>query len=498
MIRISKVQKEIEVLAERVPQLSEEQKDWARSHFNYYRVVRQGTTETRCPNCNSQVSIYHNEGRRKGSKWSKHDHTITCPHCGASIQVRVIPDYSSAGRGWNNHQEDFFQIMNVVGDWQVTRLVYMQRYCYVRKESTPWEYYEVCQAWNNPNHKKTYFRAFPKGMCMHHPLNPYKLNDYVSRKDEQGNYVRDSKGYFMVDAIPCILEPRKTGGANYFDTNAICPIGAKILPALRKRGVNMRTIRWADKQLGRSAMWLMESVSCSPMHETLLKAKEWELFKEVSNSVRDEGAKALFNAWKICQRNRYDVHANMVEWIDYVHMLMQEHKDVRNPHYVCPPDLHGAHQTMLERKRRAEEKERERIRRENDERARIAAEEAMKQAVKEEAAFVERRKQYFDLEIPSPKGFTIVVLKTINDFKEEGLALNHCVFRMGYYLRQNSLILSARDTENHPIETIELDLPSLTIRQCYGEHDTFSPLHNAIVSTMKANLWQVQQRMALA
>ena len=384
--------------------------------------------------------------------------------------------------------------MNVVGGWQVTRLVYMHRYCYVRKESTPWEYYEVCQAWNRPDQSKTHFRALPKGILMAHPFNPYKLNESFTRKDEKGNYVKDEKGYFVVDPIPCKLEPRKAGGANYFDTNAIYP-KAKILPAYRQRGCDVRIVGRVFSTMRRSAMWLFESVSQdTPMYETLLKAKEWELYKETAYYDRDI-AEPLFAAWKICQRNRYDIHKDLTEWLDYMKMLIREKKDIRNPHFVCPADLHKAHNDMLEVIRRREAKEEERRRREQQERDRIAAEEAMKDALKAEAQFIKDHQQFFDLQIPTSEGLTIVALKTINDFKEEGLTLNHCVFRLGYYRKKDSLILSARDEKNTPIETIEVDLNSLSIRQCYGDHDTFTPHHKDIVRTMKANMWQVQQRM---
>lgn len=494
MIKLSKTQKEIEVLAKRVPLLTEEQKEWARKQFNYYRVVRQGTTETRCPECAGVVSVYDNAGRRKGSKWCKSDYTIVCPHCGAKIQLRVVPADCSIGKGWNKHQEDFFQVMNVVGDWQVTRLIYMQKYTYVRKENTPWEYYEVCQAWNNPAYKKTFFRSFPKGMQMHHPLNPYQLNRCVIKRDENGDYVKDEKGYYVCESEPNELEPRMAGGSNYFDTTAICP-NAKILPAFRQRGIDRKLF----DRLGRNAMWLFESVSQGkPMYETLLKAKEYKLFKSITENYNKDKAEPMFSAWKICQRRHYDIHSNFTEWHDYVSMLIDEKKDIRNPYYVCPSDLHKAHQDMLDIKRKREEKEEERRRREQQERDRIAAEKAMKDAIKTEKQYIKDHKQFFDINIPTNKGFTIVVLKTINEFKEEGLTLDHCVFRMGYYRKKNSLILSARDEDNKPIETIEVDIPTLRIVQCYGKHDTFTPMHKDIVNTMTANLWQVEQRRVQA
>lgn len=77
--------------------------------------------------------------------------------------------------------------------------------------------------------------------------------------------------------------------------------------------------------------------------------------------------------------------------------------------------------------------------------------------------------------------------------KEEGLYLDHCVFRAGYYQRENSLILSARDENNNPIETIEVNLRNFTISQCYGYSDEFSSLHKEILATMNENIWRVKE-----
>lgn len=45
-------------------------------------------------------------------------------------------------------------------------------------------------------------------------------------------------------------------------------------------------------------------------------------------------------------------------WFDYLDLLGDEGKDLRNAHYVCPDNLNSAHDFYMERKRRKEEKER--------------------------------------------------------------------------------------------------------------------------------------------
>ncbi len=115
----------------------------------------------------------------------------------------------------------------------------------------------------------------------------------------------------------------------------------------------------------------------------------------------------------------------------------------------------------------------------------------MKKAKEAEQEFIKRREKYFGLSIAGA-GFTIVCLKSIDEFKHEGDTLQHCVFRCGYYDKKNSLILSARDADNNPIETIEIDLQSFKIWQCYGFKDSHTAMHNEIVKTMEDNMWQVK------
>ena len=205
--------------------------------------------------------------------------------------------------------------------------------------------------------------------------------------------------------------------------------------------------------------------------------------------------KELSRYWpqvRIARKNRYKIE-NLTEWRDYIDLLGYHHKDTHNPKFICPANLHDAHQAELTEAERQERIRQERFRREANERARQAALEAMKTRKQQNEEFIKRRAKYFGICIPFGNGNNIVVLKNIDEFEKEGKTLNHCVFRCGYYLRTNSLILSARDEYGNPIETIEVDLTTFKILQCYGNHDKFTPLHKTIVSTMNKNMGLIKE-----
>lgn len=71
----------------------------------------------------------------------------------------------------------------------------------------------------------------------------------------------------------------------------------------------------------------------------------------------------------------------------------------------------------------------------------------------------------------------IVVPKTVSDLQREGKKLHHCVGRLGYDKKMaegKSLIMFCRkNTEpDTPFVTIEYDLKTNKVRQCYGDHNS--------------------------
>ena len=471
MLKINKTQKEIEELAGRVPMLTDAQKKWAIGNFNYFVCVAQGKTEIRCPNCKlhtEYINVPHKQAR-----WNKNDYTITCPHCGATIQVRV--NDSSYKAKPITHQEDFFQVMSVVGEWQVTRLFYMDRYTYVKKPSTDWSFWEVCQSWNSPKYTRTFFRAFPKKMMMGYHFNPYKLFSWEIRYEEDGKTaIRDEQGYYVCDTKMNTLEPRRIGGSNYFETKSIAP-GARILPAYKRMGLSARVLRSLSSEY--NAMWLMECFSgdnYKPLYETLLKEREYKLFCHVADRHNRDNAEEYFSAWKICKRNGFNYKKEFTEWVDLVDMLIETQMDYRSPHYVCPDNIHEMHQRVLSAKKR-KEKEIE-----------------LERKAEENKHYEQRIAKYLDMDIHNDD-LTIIVLPNIKAFMEEGDHLGHCVYRCGYYNKVDSLILSAREG-NKRWETIEVNLRTFKILQCYGYKDKHTERHKEIIDLVMKNMWQIKER----
>lgn len=68
--------------------------------------------------------------------------------------------------------------------------------------------------------------------------------------------------------------------------------------------------------------------------------------------------------------------------------------------------------------------------------------------------------------------------------------MQHCVFTNGYYLKKDSLILSAT-IEGNRIETVEVSLKTLNVVQSRGVCNSNTEYHNRIISNMK----QIRQRV---
>jgi hypothetical protein len=105
--------------------------------------------------------------------------------------------------------------------------------------------------------------------------------------------------------------------------------------------------------------------------------------------------------------------------------------------------------------------------------------------------YVERNKKFFALEIKD-KNISISVLKSVEEFKEEGDELNHCVYTNEYYLKEKSLILSAK-VDGKRTETIELILPTLKIEQSRGLNNNPTEHHQKIIQLVTRNLTKIKK-----
>jgi len=193
-----------------------------------------------------------------------------------------------------------------------------------------------------------------------------------------------------------------------------------------------------------------------PYGETLFKTGQTNLFNYFVK-YHCQMPKGTEHALNICIRNHYCI-SDPSMWLDHLELLKHFKLDTHNAHYVCPADLRQAHQALLERKRRDDE------RREAERKAREHAKQ-LERMEKERQAYLERWGAVLSLHLDS-KNLCVVPLQSVDEFAAEGAAMHHCVFTNGYYKKDSCLILSARDSDGKRLATIEYNTARHDIVQC--------------------------------
>lgn len=207
--------------------------------------------------------------------------------------------------------------------------------------------------------------------------------------------------------------------------------------------------------------------------EMLIKNKQYDLLRFMINRKHLPYASSI----KVCNRHKYLIEdASM--WIDYMRLLECFRLDIHNPHYICPSDLKAAHDRLMKKRQKIEE-EHERIRK-------------MKDMAKCESKYISDKSKFFGICFGN-KDITISVIKSVHDMYDEGEAMHHCVFTMEYFKNENSLILSARDKEGNRIETIEVDIKNYKLVQSKGVCNSVTDRHEEIIKLVNANMYLIQK-----
>lgn len=224
-----------------------------------------------------------------------------------------------------------------------------------------------------------------------------------------------------------------------------------LIPTLKRYGFNNSNICEPIKMV-RILLHL-------PMAETLYKSKQYTILKKFT----EYDISHYWPELKICLRNNYAT-ADWQLWRDTIDALKRLGKDTHNAVYVCPIDLKAAH----DRWTKLYAREQERIR------------------IEESRHIFNRKQKFFDI-VLKKKDITIEPLRTIEEYKTEGDRMHHCVYQMKYYMKKNTLILSAH-TQKERLATIELSLDNFEILQCRAEHNKIAPREKEIVSLLQRNI----------
>ncbi len=167
-------------------------------------------------------------------------------------------------------------------------------------------------------------------------------------------------------------------------------------------------------------------------------------------------------------------------------MLDRLGKDIRNPKNICPADFINAHDT-ISRKIEAIR------RREREEQQRKINEERLLREKKNEEKFNTLKAKFFGLVITDSE-IEVKVLESIEEYLNEGETQHICVFSSEYYLKKDTLVLSAR-INGTIIETVEVDLKTLKVVQCHGKYNQNTEYHDRIIDLVNSNAKLIRERM---
>ena len=361
-----------------------------------------------------------------------------------------------------------FIIATTKGDWQVLRHFYLY-YTYRYKKPKSQFYLEVMQQWYKDG--EYVFLCRSRNPFGYH-TDAWSVNSSLEiRRGRVG-------GYYLRD-------PRDIGYDKVYYAR------------LQRRFFYIPKDDKCDNRIDD----MFRALNTHPFNETLFKhhRAEW-LWSINSGFVFDKERTA---AIKVAMRHGYDFMNE--EWRDMVEMLQYLGKDLHNPHFVCPPHLHQAHNEVMQCAQRKREKirakiakatqvrmEREQLRRmERQARYEQERKEAEKAAV---TLYPKARGKFFGLLITDGE-LEIRVLQSVNEFFEEGKEMHHCVFAAGYYdvkKRPNSLILSAK-VNGERKETLEVDLSRLQVVQCRGKDNQPTEYHDRIMRLMEKDMHLIRQ-----
>lgn len=356
---------------------------------------------------------------------------IVCPHCQTKLSVEQ-------SRKTTDKQRVYVAIAELHGEFQVIRN--FDIYAYYRTGEQP-RYFvqEILQHWILSNGKR-------EVVARNHTINWYcdSWNGYME--------IRQKSYISKYDVYPYKLHP-----------------SSRFWPEMKRYGIDYRL-------RGITSLEAIIHIPKKPKAETLLKAKQYNLLQYcVANPYR------VSDHWpsiKICLRRKYVVK-DVEMWIDYLNLLSYFQKDLRNAHYVCPVNVKKEHDRLVDRKRRVQERER--------------IERKRKKAIEDEKMYQELKAKFFGIEFGDDL-IHISVLQSVNEVMQEGDAMHHCVFTNEYYLKPDSLLLSARIKDKR-LETIEVSLTKFAVLQSRAACNGISEYHDRIIKLVKKNMNLIRRKL---
>lgn len=415
--------------------ITPEHEKWAEHIFYNYCVKHYSNLV--CLECNHSWKFdatVHQHNLILGDKYE-------CPSCKSKLEYIKNNDKQFS-------KYDYFAVVETVQEFQVIRYFLVYKYM-TKKQKPTYSVREVFQSWDN--------------------LKKITLVGYA----RSFSYYGDGWGYGNFDIKKENKQPYR--GSKYEMSVAATYPGAQVFEQFSKYGFVGDFHDCLPYKL------LDRIKDGGDVHaETLLKLKKTHLLAYYFH--KNEGdIRRNWNQLKICFRHNYEIDDFSI-YKDYVETLRNLRLDINNPKFICPENLHKAHNWAMEKWGKVKAKrDRVLVEEANIERQKIAQEMGIK-------------KEAFGDFFIKDKTYLIKALRTENEFLEEGQQLKHCVHKNDYFLKPDSLILSARIGDQR-IETIEVSLSRMQIMQARGWDNKPTEHHNDIIKLVQRNLDKIRKEV---
>ena len=378
-----------------------------------------------------------------GHSWkSEHDLAdalcgCTCPHCGMKLgALRTRKSVFS--------ENEYFSIVTTCKQYQVIRFFFVKSR-YKAGQTAEYSIFEVVQRWIAPDGKTTTIARL-RGMSV------FYYDQWAEYSD---------------------MEIRRNGGLRAYDIAPVCTYPRqRFIPELKRNGFEGDYHNILPYNL-------FKALLSDSRAETLLKAGQYSMLRYYIRYSFDIGQ--YWASIKICIRNGYNISDGSI-WRDTIDLLRHFGKDTNSPKYVCPTDLKTEHDRLV--RKRNMQIEREKL------------EERIRKAEEHEKAYRKLKGVFFGIAFTDGT-LQVRVLESVAEFAAEGTELNHCVFSNSYFLKKNSLILSA-SIDGRRIETVEVSLKTWEVVQSRGVNNSKTEYHDRIVSLVSSNMSLIRERMKTA
>lgn len=435
----SAYQRHIVELSNKLPSITEKQKQWAFEHC-FETGGYQYRDNIWCLHCGE---TFRTDNTTEFINAVVGGEAI-CPHCGRKLKLENSRK-KMFSESW------YYTIITTFKGFQVCRHFIVEKSMRRDRAELRKPYYtihEAVQNWIDENGRETIIARPCKALFHCYDAWDFCKPMEIRRRHQTYNYNLDK---YDIDAK--YIYPHRS-----------------VLPKIKRSG-------YTGCFHGLSASGLFKLLLSDREAEILAKNGQYDLLRFKWKRCYKELTMPFARSIRIANRNKYIVKdASM--WIDYLNLLEYFHLDTHNAHYVCPRNLKAEHDRLLARKQRIEEK--------------IALEKKIAEAKKWEAKYWESKGKFFGICFGN-ENIVITVIQSVAEMAEEGKAMHHCVYSMEYYKKPNSLILSAKDRNGKRIETIEIDLKTFKVVQSRGVCNNNTDKHDEILKLVQDNIKLIKQ-----